>query len=996
MASITLSPSSASGWTNSSNVTASDNSYATSTVEKGEDFGGSGMSVLLTVSFPAAGLAADDVIDGVEVRIERKLSSSTGGTKTIQLEVAGSGTANGPSTWTTSDVTETNGTPSDLWGMSWTAASFNSGFDVAFRAGFNNGSSTKTASVDYVSVTIYYHPGLVEKSVADSGTVTPGDAAAVAATLSAGDADTVTVTETAHVEVVVTVSASDAGTVSGAESVVGITVATGDSDVATVSETASISAGVAGGDTDTATGSDASSGTVVVTATDSDTATVSGETIRIALSAADSDTVTLAEAEAERRIIPITYDPRLALDVYDAAGNRVGSGPIVGILSADYSGRLDEIGAWSVSVDATEPNAAELTRGREVWIRREGEGLLLRGTIETPDLTVGDVDDRILTISGRSVAEQLVRKNTLLGRTFSGVSVAAAVADLLTGTGWTAGTVDAGTLLSARFDGVSIWAALRQVAKIQGWHLREDNLNRRVSLTSAGTSSGLVIRNVERADTDLAVIPLARLRITGDEPELWNTLIPLGAGQGVNVLTLEHAAGGGAYTVQTATGPDGEPYWYLQDAASVADYGERTKVMTIDQVAPLSNSAAEIEAAAGTLYAIASAWLSYYAHPIDHYEADVALLRHIVAGTPSFLLGQTVRLQYTGIVEDDAGRRRWRHVDDDVYIMGYRRTFQPDGSDRWTLELATAAQHAGGAADVITTAIEDLWALKVAMRPYTYREIHGPYRESVDSTHNATVTIDYDDSVTYLHRAELRLVKRRVRSNVATAAAGGSPTSNTTTTAANAGGGVTSAGGTSHTHSISAAVTSDDIGEHYHQIGQAQPTSSWTDPGYLQQMVFASTPGGALNYGIYGGRNGTEGSAQGLWTSGFTFHKHNITASATNSESSHTHTLPTHTHTINDHSHTMPTHTHSLNYGIYDGPAAATPAFGIKVNAVDITSALGGPWNGDVVLDITPWLVDANGHILRQGNSLVVSSSQLCDVELTVKSFVSALSVVPV
>ena len=159
MASITLSPSSASGWTNSSNVTASDNSYATSTVAKGEDFGGSGMSVLLTVSFPAAGLAADDVIDGVEVRIERKLSSSTGGTKTIQLEVAGSGTANGPSTWTTSDVTETNGTPSDLWGMSWAAASVTSGFDVRIRAGVHNGRHTQNPSRPFGSRALQQHPG---------------------------------------------------------------------------------------------------------------------------------------------------------------------------------------------------------------------------------------------------------------------------------------------------------------------------------------------------------------------------------------------------------------------------------------------------------------------------------------------------------------------------------------------------------------------------------------------------------------------------------------------------------------------------------------------------------------------------------------------------------------------------------------------------------------------------------------------------------------------
>lgn len=846
-------------------------------------------------------------------------------------------------------------------------------------------------------LTVTYTPGTAEKNVTDSDTVSVTEAAAVAATLSRSDAATIGVTETAQVDVVVSVSASDSATVTGTDAVVGINVGVTDADTVAVTEAASIYAGVAGSDSDSASGTDAASGTVTIAAADSDMASVGGETVHIALSASDSDTVSVTEAEAERRIIPITYDPRLALDIYDAAGNRLGSGPIVGILSAEYTGRLDEIGTWTIQVDATEPHAAELTRGRVVHLRREGEGLLMRGIVGRPDLTVGDADDRVLNAAGMSLAEQLVWKNTLLGRTFSGVSMAAAVADLLTGTSWTAGTIDTGTLVSARFDGVSIWAALRQIAEIQDWHLREDNLNATVSLTDAGGSSGLVIRPVEHPDVDLGVIPLAKLRISGDDQELVNVIVPLGAGEGVNQLTLQYATASSPYTIQTDTGPDGETYWYIKDTASITAYGERVRVLKADQVAPLSNANSEIEAAANTLYALAAAALQRAATPVEHYEADVALLRHIVGGSPSFLLGQTVRLQYTGIVEDaDGTRRTWRSVDADVYIMGYRRTFRADGSDRWTLELATSASHATGVADAIADAVEDLWAIRTAMHPYNYNLPSILSRQSVDSTHDATVSVVYDDAVTYLRRATLRLTKYRVRSNVTTAASGGAPTSNTTTTAANSGGGTTSAGGTSHTHSISAAVTSDDIGEHYHQIGQAQPTASWTDPGYLQQMIFASSVGGGLDYGIYGGRNGTEGSTKTLWTSGFTFHRHNITATATSSESSHTHSVPAHTHTINAHSHTIAPHTHSLTYGIFEGPTASAPQFTITINGVDVTTALGGPWDGDIDVDVTAWLVDLDGHVLRQSNKIVIGSAQLCDIEVIVMSSVTSHSVVPV
>ena len=842
-------------------------------------------------------------------------------------------------------------------------------------------------TVDYVST--------FNKSASDSDTVSVTDAGAVAATLAASDSDTIGVTETAQVDVVVSVTASDSGTISGTDAVVGIGLATSDSDTVSASESVSISAGVAGSDSDSASGVDASSGAVTLSSTDSDTVSVSGETIHIALAAADSDTVSGVESDTERRIIPITYDPRLAVDVYDLAGNRLGAGPIVGILSAEYGQRLDELGDWRLTVNATEQNAEQLVRGREVRIRREGEGLLFRGIVDVPTITVGALDDRILEVSGLSVGEQMVWANTLLGRTFAGSSVATVATSLLSGTGWTNGTIDSGTLVSARFDGVSVWAALREVAQIQGWHVREDVLNRTIDLGAFGTDSGLVIRAIEAPDTDLAVVPLAGLRIIGDEPGLWNRVIPLGAGEGVNQLTLRWATRTTPYTIKTATGPDGNPYWYLEDTASIAAYGARTIVLPMTEIAPISNSAAEIRNAANALYDVASAWLDYHANPAEFYAADVVLLRHIEAGAPTFKIGQTARLQWSGVVEDADGRRLWRSVDANVWIMGYRRSFNTDGSDSWSLDLATVDRHAEGAGDRIVQAIEDLWALKTAMKPYSYREIHGPTRQSVDATHDAEIPVDYDDTVTYLHRAELRITKHRVRSNVSTTSAGGGQTSSATATTATSGGGQTSSGGTAHTHSIAAQTTSY-TGEHSHQIGQYNATSSWTDPAYMQQLVFTTSMGGALNYGVYVGRNGTEGSTGTLWTAGYTNHSHDIAATTSVAESSHTHTISAHTHSINAHSHTVSDHTHALSYGIYEGPTASTPAFTISINGTDRTAALGGPWNGDTVLDITPYLVDADGHVLRQRNSVVIGATQLCDVELVVKSWVTALSLIPV
>ena len=1016
MASITLSPSSASGWTNSSNVTASDNSYATSTVAKGEDFGGSGMSVLLTVSFPAAGLAADDVIDGVEVRIERNLSSSTGGTKTIQLEVAGSGTANGPSTWTTSDVTETNGTPSDLWGMSWTAASFNSGFDVAFRAGFNNGSSTKTASVDYVSVTIYYHPGLVEKSVADAGTITATESLEISATVPLADSGTVsatddlsvsatlpladagTITATDDLTVAASFTLTDSGTVTAAENlVVEIIDHVSLSDSGTITADESLTIGPQLVDSGTVTATEAL--TVDASTPLADSGTISAtEAMQIAFGLADDGTITAAEALAISATVPladsgtvsatehlqiksidIVTEPRVALDVYDLSGNRLGSGPIATPLAASYSMRADEIGTFRATVPAIAANADVLAAGREIRIRRAGEGEVFRGILDQPKVVVGEDGAILLELAGQSTAARLVWANTLLGRTFSGATVATAVSTLLAGTGWTAGAVDSATI-SARFDGATVWKALRNIAETLGWHAVEDPLTQRVSLAAASGSSGLVFRQVDHAGPEMAVIPLTGLTIPATEQAIWNRIIPLGAGEGINALSLRFSGRSSPYTIQTATGPDGNTYWYLEDAASVAAYGARTQVLKFDEIAPLSNSAAEETAAANTLYDAASAWLGYYANPTEFYEASVVGLTHYAGGTPRFTIGQTVRLQWTGIVTDDAGTRLWKSVDANVYLMGFEREFHESGSDSWRLELATVDRRQPGPGDAIVKAIDDLWAIKTAMRPYTYREIHGPSVESVASGQPATLPVTFDDNVSLLHKAVLTVRKRRVKSNVTGAAAGGGQTTSS-------GGGATSSGGSSHSHTI-ALKTTTSSGGHSHLVGDFYPTTTWSDPAYMQQITMKNEATG-MAYGFYVGRNGTEAGSGKFESFLTTPHTHDVDGQTSSSESSHTHTVPSHSHSVGD-------HTHPMSYGIYLGPAAGSPAFTITINGTDRTAALGGPWNGDISVDITPYLVDANGHVLRQVNSVVIGAAQLCDVEMTVRSLVSATSIVPV
>jgi hypothetical protein len=72
--------------------------------------------------------------------------------------------------WTTSDATVTYGSSTDTWGTTWTLSDVNaSNFGVRLKVNNPSTSASNTASVDYVSVTVYY-AAIPSASIGTSGT----------------------------------------------------------------------------------------------------------------------------------------------------------------------------------------------------------------------------------------------------------------------------------------------------------------------------------------------------------------------------------------------------------------------------------------------------------------------------------------------------------------------------------------------------------------------------------------------------------------------------------------------------------------------------------------------------------------------------------------------------------------------------------------------------------------------------------------------------------
>jgi hypothetical protein len=149
------SPSSATGWTNSTNVQSSDDAYATATLTS---YGPNTTPWLTTNNFGFA-LPTNAVVVGITTHVERHAGAANSiKNNGVILAKAGTqvGSARCASTiWPATDSTETCGGTSDLWGTTWTAADINnSGFGVQLRGYYYT--SWTTLYVDQISVTVTY------------------------------------------------------------------------------------------------------------------------------------------------------------------------------------------------------------------------------------------------------------------------------------------------------------------------------------------------------------------------------------------------------------------------------------------------------------------------------------------------------------------------------------------------------------------------------------------------------------------------------------------------------------------------------------------------------------------------------------------------------------------------------------------------------------------------------------------------------------------------
>lgn len=459
---------------------------------------------------------------------------------------------------------------------------------------------------------------------------------------------------------------------------------------------------------------------------------------------------------------------RLWCDVYDAAGGRLGAGPVL-LTTAAVTRVLDGVGAIRLSAPGTDGRARALlvneNRVRIWWQANDGADIreLGRGVIRRVRAS-GSPEDWSLTVEGADDLDTLTRISTRLGRKYSGQSVAAIAADLVgLVSGWSA-SASGGSPTDARFDGQSVFNALLGLAEGQGLHVRARPGANTVEVGAFGSDAGLRLVNPVGAYPDLddhdEIGLIERIEVESDSEAVCTRLYPLGAGIGEAYLTLAKATRASPYAIQTAT-LNGIVHYFLEDASASADYGVIEKVGKFSQIAPLSNSEADQEAAANALYDVAAAWLQRYSQRLDAYRLTVRKARLTVRP------GDRVRLVYNGVVMRDGAVVHYLDVDADFWVMEATERVGIEGA-ALDLVLASVDRHAQDSARLVIGALEDLKLDGVAVKPYLNLRSY-VFPRVIDPTHPAVVPVRMSNATQRLNRC---VVKIKTRSYVSTVAPG--------------------------------------------------------------------------------------------------------------------------------------------------------------------------------------------------------------------------------
>jgi len=317
------------------------------------------------------------------------------------------------------------------------------------------------------------------------------------------------------------------------------------------------------------------------------------------------------------------------IDLLDGSDTVIGDGPLNNVLSVSIGESLDQAGQIQFTLPATDYRAATLLDQAVKFRVQFDDGTLVYGVLggDTIDATA---DQPTRVVQGFDLLAELGGKSIGWWCYYEASDINTVILpDLLAGTGWTTGTIEAGLgNFTQRFDGDSRLAALIKLTQqLNGKHFRRGSGLRVLDFGSFGTLAASEAINVHHVlhgqAANAAIMIIGSLQLTSDRAAVVHRIYPWGAGNDngdtnrfkASLWYLPFADSRwseigitygvrGAATSVTAVGADGHEYqtadtsgfmeWPIQQLAWVTDpddltqpFGYNFVVDTIDTDAAL-------------------------------------------------------------------------------------------------------------------------------------------------------------------------------------------------------------------------------------------------------------------------------------------------------------------------------------------------------------------------------------------------------------------------
>jgi hypothetical protein len=644
------------------------------------------------------------------------------------------------------------------------------------------------------------------------------------------------------------------------------------------------------------------------------------------------------------------------VDIEDSSGNRIGRGPLRAS-QFRHTSRLSACGEFSFVLSSADPNLAALAEKRIAvckYIDRDGALQTFGGGVIDKIVHAIQADGTLtITVSGNDLGRELAYRSVgaldLSGVGGAGVTNGPTQVVALAPAGWS--ITDGTTLASvyAGYDGESVLSALIGIGEHIGEHWRLGAGRVVEWLGPASTFAASGVRAVQHVNDPVAaetvddIALISSLEEESDAADLLSRIIPRGAGNGGVVLTLAAATDSApsGYTLSTASN-------YVKRDASEITYGRIEKVIDLKNIGPISNTTADIQAAANMLLKASVEYLRRYGTPQKFYRVGLAKVGQILEP------GTTLRVVYRSLVDGTVVY----DLDGTYNIVQAEREITAEGISTTSVVISTIDRMPMTDSDYLAQQAINAKVLSAHQQLGASVDTF-TYRDELDNLKGASFRFWLGDEYTSIQRAVLRFRIQPLRSTVKSVAGSSTTTSSGGGSTSGSGGASTPTSGTENTN-------------HSHGISVNAGTILY-DLGISSLGALVAT----------GGFSGTLGAAV---QNNSTNHTHNVS-------------VPNHTHSTPDHSHSL-TPNISMQYGIYEESGANTLALAnlvIKLNGgADLNAAVISISGGWYELDITDELVDAVFRPNQENNEIAITTAVAktarIEAQITVRGVVQAVA----